>query len=370
MPHNLVYFDTAGNFTQKFSSAQIDDLAERILRVMASNTYTGTITVSNTESIGTFTDTALVGAAGSNNTTEVSNTYTLTQVSTATLGAASDPPMYVGLDTSNPPAVILQENLTTREQLADEIISRMVSGTGGTNAYYLGTSAPADGATWVSRGTLLDTKTNLTVTVTDYKLWHRTTSGASIIARDPVKLSSGNLQNFSTVEIESLIKTIEQRIITTGIGTYVLQETVPGTGTWVNAGTIVDTREDFTAFSYISDSGTYVGPGIYEGGGYNSAFAGLYPNSAAYNGPGFRTFAGNYNYTGPLGTYQGPILQYIGFGVDNVQYVGAGILTFSGVYDANFTGDFNYIGPINYDIATVSPTTSTITTRTLWRRVA
>lgn len=368
MPHNLVYFDTSGNFTQKFSTSQVDDLAERVLRVMASNTYTGTITVSNTSSIGTFTDTALVGAAGSDNTAEVSNTYTLSQVSTATLGAASDPPMYVGLDTSTPPSVILQENLTTREQLADEIISRMVSGTGGTNAYYLGTSAPADGATWVSRGTLLDTKTNLTVTVTDYKLWHRTTSGASITNRDPVKLSSGNLQSFSTAEIQALIKTIEQRIVSTGIGTYVLQETVPATGTWVNAGTIIDTREDFTAFSYISDSGTYVGPGIYEGG-YDSSFLGFIPNSAAYNGPGEKDF--NVTYVGPPGpgaTWYDA--NYFGFGVDNIQYVGTGMFLFSGTYDANFTGDFNYIGPINYDIGTVSPTTSTITTRTLWRRVA
>lgn len=496
MAHNLVYFDSSTNSIQKFSNAQLDDLAERVLRVMAAGTYTGTISVGNTASIGTFSDTSLVGAAGSADTTTVTNTYTLSQVSTATLGAASDPPMYVGLDTTSPTTTILQENLTTKEQLADEILSRMVSGTGGTNAYYLASSAPADGATWVSRGTLLDTITNLTVTVTDYKLWHRTTSGATITNRDPVKLSSGNIQSFSTEEIEALIKIIEQRIVATGIGTYSLQATAPATGTWTNAGTIVDVREDITTSNFASEisytnenalsytatytgtpvstnpdgiaytatfsnsnfvgpatfagfanftnpnaisftntvsytadyqstyskafNATYLGPGSFDGtfsipgvayeggpypipqpqgGGFNpprfytgpGSYTGTYVgnNAVPFVGPNYSgnflggiftnnflgpvSYLGPATYTGPvtffgLANYAGPTLSY-----DGVSYLGPqsflGTETnFEGV--AAYLGTADYIGTANYEGTRVSPTTSTISTRTLWRRIA
>lgn len=331
MAHNLVYFDSSTNSIQKFSNAQLDDLAERVLRVMAAGTYTGTITVGTTASIGTFADTALVDVSGGINTTTVTNTYTLSQVSTATLGATSDPPMYVGLDTTtNVNQVVLQENITTREQLADEIIARMVASTGGTNAYYLATAAPSDGATWVSRGTLLDTKTNLTVTVTDYKLWQRTTSGAILTDRDPVKLSSGNIQSFTTAEINALIKTIEQRIIATGVGTYVIQATAPVTGTWTNVGSIVDTREDIATSNFtgpasylnenaISYTSTYVGTRTYTGDdatSFTGTYAGpvTYTTPATYTNENLNSFTGNYlgsaTYLGPA-TYAGPVT-YLG----------------------------------------------------------
>jgi hypothetical protein len=494
MAHNLVYFDSSTNSIQKFSNAQLDDLAERVLRVMASGTYTGTITIGTTNPIGTFTDTALVGAAGSTNTTQVSNTYTLTQVSSATLGASSDPPMYVGLDTSTPNQTVLQENLTTIEQLADEILSRMVASTGGTNAYYLASSAPSDGATWVSRGTLLDTITNLTITVTDYKLWQRTTSGATLTNRNPVKLSSGNIQSFSTAEIEALIKTIEQRIVATGIGTYVLQASAPGTGTWSNAGTIIDTREDITTTNFaggvtytnenaLSYTGTYTGiPGStnpdaisYTATFLNDSFIGAanFLGEVGFTNPavgfaGETTFTGNYQvaytggflatylgagsfdgtfsipgvayeggpypipqpqgggsspprfYTGPgsytgtyvgnnaipydavtysrafvgaiyAGDYAGPatffapvtytgtvaytgLAAYIGPTVsfDGSSYLGP--QTFTGVatnYDgAVYLGTADYLGTVDYEGTRVAPTTSTISTRTLWRRIA
>jgi hypothetical protein len=233
MAYNIVYYDSGTNTIQQFSSTDLDELAERVLRVMAAGTYTGTITIGTSNPIGTFTDTYYNQAVGTNQDTGIttgSTVYTLSQVTTATLGAASDPPMYVGLDTSVSGQTILQENLTTREQLADEILSRMVAGTGGTNSYYLGTSAPADGATWVSLGSLLDTKTAGTITITDYKLWERTTSGATLTSKNPMKITGDPLQTFSDTELNAIIKTIEQRIIATGIGTYELATSAPGTG--------------------------------------------------------------------------------------------------------------------------------------------
>ena len=371
MAHNLVYFDSSTNSIQKFSNAQLDDLAERVLRVMAAGTYTGTMSVGTTASIGTFTDTSLVDAAGGTNTTTVSSTYTLSQVATATLGAASDPPMHVGLDTSVPNQTILQENLTTKEQLADEIIARMVASTGGTNAYYLASSAPADGATWVSRGTLLDEITNLTVVVTDYKLWHRTTSGAVLTNRDPVKLSSGFIQNFSTAEIEALIKTIEERIIATGIGTYALQASAPATGTWTNVGTVTDTRENITTSGFTGPAtytnvdstpytGTYTGTRQYTGDdvvSYTLTYAGpaTYTSPAAFAGfnsfinPDALTFTGP-NYLGPS-TFTSALTDF-----NSSTYLGP--QTFTGVFTGfdgtafgtPYTGNYfrTYLGPQDF----------------------
>lgn len=378
MAHNLIYYDTSNNTIQQFSTAELDLLAERILRTMAAGTYTGTITIGSTNSIGTFTDTALVGAAGSTDTSTVSNTYTLSQVTTATLGASSDPPMYIGLDTTDPTTTVLQENLTTVEQLADEILSRMVVSTGGTNAYYLAPSAPADGATWVSRGTLLDTITNLTVTVTDYKLWHRTTSGATITNKDPVKLSSGNIQTFSDAEIDAIIKIVEQRIVATGIGTYALQESAPGTGTWTNVGTVTDTRENITTSSYLGPASytnenavnytaTYLGTRDYAGDvaystSYTSTQSFTNPDAIAYTatylGPATYTtpavvFSPNYPFTA---VFYGPSFQsfftpvgyvnettYPGF---NITYANAFIAgQFSATYQGPGTFLRSYVGP-------------------------
>jgi hypothetical protein len=352
MAHNLVYFDSSTNSIQRFSNAQLDDLAERVLRVMAAGTYTGTITVGTTASIGTFADTALVDVAGGTNTTTVTNTYTLSQRATTTLGATSDPPMHVGLDnTTNVNQVVLQENLTTKEQLADEIIARMVAGTGGTNAYYLAVSAPADGATWVSRGTLLDTKTNLTVTVTNYRLWQRTTSGATLTNRDPVKLSSGNIQNWTTAEIEALIKTIEARIIATSIGTYSFQATAPATGTWTNVGTITDTKENITTSNFTGPA-AYVNENAIS---YTSTYTGIRP----YVGDDAITYAGSYfgtrSFSNPDGasftaTYLGPAVYNSPASFvnpDGVSYTNENAIAFVAL-DAQSFGGPNYVGTRNF----------------------
>jgi hypothetical protein len=366
MAYNIVYYDSGTNTIQQFSSTDLDELAERVLRVMAAGTYTGTITIGTSNPIGTFTDTYYNQAVGTNQDTGIttgSTVYTLSQVMTATLGAASDPPMYVGLDTSVSGQTILQENLTTREQLADEILSRMVAGTGGTNSYYLGTSAPADGATWVSLGSLLDTKTAGTITITDYKLWERTTSGATLTSKNPMKITSDPLQSFSDAEVEAIIKTIEQRIIATGIGTYELATSAPGTGTWTNAGTITDNIETL-------DSTTYLGPQTFQGGPYTLSYLGansFFDLFAGFDGPVYET---SYNFAyfksyqaiyygapvnaidyqgGPLGPPEG----YLGAPVNAIAYVGPG-----GTYSGPQNYIANYLGPTEYGKQYQSPYTA------------
>lgn len=439
MAFNVVYYDTTNNVVQQLTTADIDNLSERVLRVMANGTYTGTITVGTTNSIGTFTDTYYNAATGTNLDTGVTNgstIYTLSQVQTATLTASTDPPMYVGLDTTSVAnTVILQENATTLDNLADEILSRMVTGTGGTNAYYLGTAAPSDGATWVSRGTLLDTRTSGTVTITDYKLWQRTTSGATITSKNPLKITSDPLQTFTDAELDALIKIIEQRIVTTGVGTYALQASSPATGTWTAVGTVTDTKETTTSTTYLgpdifagfyirtyfgADEFSQIGTFEYNSGdfflggynmltnyqqtyetGYDHGYAKIYlatyfgaPNNANdYQGA---TFGGSYilSYLGPT-LYDGTQYQkwyaqtYLGAPVYNFGYnatyfrdyersyiywlayyqggpLDAASYELSGFLSPNYTAE----DALSYTVQTINSTTSSVSTRTLWRRIA
>lgn len=438
MVHNVVWYDTVNNVIQQLSTADIDGLAERVLRVMAAGTYTGTITVGTTNSIGTFADTYYNQAAGTNLDSPVSTgstIYTLSQVQTATLTASADPPMYVGLDTTSVAnTTILQENATTLSNLADEILSRMVASTGGTNAYYLGTSAPADGATWVSRGTLLDTRTAGTITITDYKLWQRTTSGATITSKNPVKITSDPLQVFSDTELNALIKIIEQRIVSTGVGLYAFQASTPTPGTWTNVGTVTDTFEDVTTNTYfgtvnfnVSYTFSYLGPTDFFAWGTYPYDAGTFQGTTGFDaaspflGPTYgTTYQHGYSKPSLVSYFGGPanaidyqaatfgtyIRSYLG----PTEYVGnytkfyagdyQGAPGFSSQYSRTYFPDyirtligfFNYYigGPTDatsydvglfsatytnenaatYTLQTIASTTSPVTTRTLWRRIA
>lgn len=274
MSYNLLYYKTSDNSLTQYNSTDLAQLSEYVLELMASGTYAGTITVSSSNPIGTFVDTVRVSGVGGTNITILSNTYTLSQVNS--VQSTVDPPMYVGVTTSGSD-VTIKENATSLNDLADEIIQSLVSNYG-VNSYYLGTSAPADGGTWVSRGSLLDTLQNFTVTNTEYKLWHKIASSSYTSYKAPLKIDSGAgnlLKEWSSTEVSRLIKKIEERIINTGIGTYALQTSAPSTGTWALVGTINDVRRDVNVdpvytglgatytVTYQSDTQpTYTGPSL------------------------------------------------------------------------------------------------------------
>lgn len=243
MAYNIVNYDTATNVIQSLTRSDLDKLIDYILEQMASGSYTGSIVVGSTYTpIGTFSDTARQGDAGSAGITIVTNTYTLSQVQTTTLSDQPDPPMYIGLTVSGSD-VILQENATTLSNLANEVINRMVTDStyGGVNSYYLSTSAPSDGGVWTSIGQLADTEYNFSVTNAVYYLWKKISAAEyTTNYKRPLKLDSGQVVQFSDTEIQRIIKIVEQQIVSTGIGKYALQSSAPGTGTWVSAGTAVD----------------------------------------------------------------------------------------------------------------------------------
>ena len=351
MTHNILYYNSIDGGLKQFSNTDVAQLSEYVLELMAASTYAGTITIGVANPIGTFTDTVRQGGVGSSDITILSNTYTLSQVNT--VQSTVDPPMYLGVVQAGS-NVIIQENATTLNDLADEIIQSLISDYG-VNSYYLGLSPPGDGGTWVSRGALLDTLENFTVTNSDYRLWHKTTSASYTSYKAPLKLNASlESQEWSSTEVQNLIKKVEERIVATSIGTYALQSTVPATGTWVSVGTIQDVRRDIVtdpAYTGLGPSytATYQGdvPTVYTGPGstYTATYQGDVPT--AYTGPGpiyTATYLGDVPtaYTGP-----GPIYTATYDGIVSTNYT----LTqsFQGIFNGpTYLGPVNYTGQLNY----------------------
>lgn len=354
MSYNVLYYNTSDSALVQYNSIDLAQLSEYVLELMAAGTYVGTINIGNTNPIGTFIDTVRVGGVGNSNTTILSNTYTLSQVNT--VQSTVDSPMYVGVVTSGN-TVTIQENATTLNDLADEIIQSLVSNYG-VNSYYLGTSAPADGGTWVSRGSLLDTLQNFIVTNTEYRLWHKITSSTYTSYKAPLKIDGSNqLTQWSLTEVQRLIKKVEERIISTGIGTYVLQTSAPANGTWALAGTIIDVRRGvdvdpgytgvgntYTATYQSETQPTYTGPTLSFISSYEGDSADVYTGvgdtySAEYQSIVLTNFTGETGYSLDVG-YEGPAETNYTLAFDN--YLGP----LGGVPDSSFyLDDRRYLGP-------------------------
>ena len=339
----------AGEIRQ-IDNSGLTNIAERVLEYMASlGNCTGSITVGTSNPIGTFVDTVRAGGVGSSNVTILSSTYTLSQVATTTI-TTSNPPYYVGLDTTNPNEIVIKENLTTANAFADFILNKAI--TSGPFCYYLGTSAPSDGGVWTNMGNLVDTLENFTVNNTIYGLWKKISSGTSDLGKRPLKIQSNELTQLSLDEIKSYAKIVEQRIVSTGISTYKIQNTVPATGVWENAGTIYDARRTTSPVAYVgpdtfyNPGTTYLGPGAESYTGTTpSNFVGTTPSNFV------GTIPSNFVGTTPSNFVGTTPSNFVGTIPSN--FVGTTPSNFYGTVPSNFVGTTpsNFVGlvPANYD---------------------
>ena len=398
MATNIVGLDTSNNIKQ-FSNTEFNLLADYVLEIMAANTYATTLSSTGTgNTIGTFTDTSYQFGPGNTDLTIVSSTFTLSQYDATTMDAQPDLPNYMGLNTPDANTVELKENMTTTDTLADDILARMVSG--GVNSYYIneGVTAPSGGS-WASVASFSDTVENLGSLVSTYTLWHKMSEDiAGSAALRPLKLQSGELKRYDDQDILSIVKKVEERFIATGVGTYALQASAPGVGTWAqHSDAITDTRRTtgpdtlgvaYTAvsrttdyiFSYVGLTETaytasFSGPGYI--GPYRPPVVNLvgYATSVYYRSPapggGFMQNGQPAPFPmGPSFTYQGPPppgQQTWAFAaVRNVNYTGGSPVN----YDVAYTGDFttDYVGTTF--ITTIQNVTTTVSTLYLWVRTA
>ena len=146
--------------------------------------------------------------------------------------------------------IIAQIDATLNASVMDHTLDRL--GAFGMGSYKLQETTPVSGGTWVSKGSVTDTSDDPTNT---YHLWRRTTQTAPTTIRPLKHRLNGNIYDaieMTDTDIETLTDRFRNRIVATEIGTYALQDTAPGVGTWTRAGEeIDDTRSNTFTGSYV-----------------------------------------------------------------------------------------------------------------------
>lgn len=280
----------ANVITEKFA-AVTNGSGTAEINITTDNSGSGT-------SIGTFADTTRTEAIGTHPATgsTTTTTYYAKQVTASAAESITNRPL--AWDSH-------LEEMTDSDidGVMDLCIEAMVTESSYTAGQYkLQPSAPS-GGTWVSRYTITDTAQGGNTTT---YLWQKTVSSSTPNSDyTPLKLFNGaNCKQMVETEIEQLLPNFRNRIIETGIGTYKIQSTAPGSGgTWVEMGSeFSDTREQISPQNYV---GNYTG-------NFSSNFSGTYGGTANYSG----NYSGSGNFTGPsysglapvnyTGYYQGP----------------------------------------------------------------
>ena len=205
----------------------------------------------------------------------------------------------------------------------------------GVGSYKLQPSAPTDG-TWVSKGTITDTK--ISGGTNTSQLWRKSAPASTPTTVRPLKfvVSSGSLREMTDTEIKKFTPRLRNRIVANGIGTYKVQANAPTSGgTWVQMGdTFTDTRHQVANQSYTSSfSNTFTNT-------FTNTFAGFI--SSTYNR--FQAFTGSF-----IGSFSGSRTKF---------FTGSFTGTFTGFFTGSFTG------------LTVQSSTENVSSAKLWVRVA
>jgi len=234
---------------QEMTNAELDYVTNIILEDFAStNTVTGDLNITTGTSIGSFVDTRRTESIGTHPATGSTNTVATTFYQNVTSISESGlvrPLGYTGTTVKEQTDTDL--NNTLIKYALDKIANTSNYATG---QYYFGSAAPA-GGTWAVKASVTDTLTHDSGTNQTYNLYRKTDDGISHTNIPTVKLDGSLIKQMSTAEIQSLTQRLRNRIVATGIGTYKLQASAPGTGTWVQVSdSLIDQVADNTSQQY------------------------------------------------------------------------------------------------------------------------
>ena len=222
------------------------------------------------------------------------------------------------------------------KQQDDDAINEYIIGV--TNDYYLNnglgnyvlqTTTPSYGGTWTQISTIVDTNQTSN---TNYYLWRRTDQTPPSTTRPLKYRLNGNrydLIEMSNTEIQTLSARFRNRIVETGVGKFVLQETAPVSGTWVQRGVdVTDTRQDVAVENFAVE--------------YTKEYEGSY-TGASYTATYQRDYAGTFDGLSYTATYSGA---YSGLSYEGIEYTGLFVGEYAASYDGAYTGLFDrtYLG--------------------------
>jgi hypothetical protein len=176
--------------------------------------------------------------------------------------------------------------------ILDEVIQAMATESANTvGQYKIDTSTPS-GGTWTARYTIPDTQTD--GTTINYYLWQKTAPTTDAGSDTNMLLQTdvdGNIDEMADADVETLVPAFRNRIIASGVGTYLLQTGSPtATGTWAQmGGTMTDQVKDIVSENYSGEyAGSYVG---YYDRIFNGFLEGAY--AGTYSGTYYGEYAGN-----------------------------------------------------------------------------
>ena len=395
---------------QEMTDAEIEQYYSAILtKDFADNTDgSGTAEINinggSGTSIGTATDTKRDDAVGTHPTDGASSTvttYTAKQIESAASESITNRPL--GYVSSGTVGVHEFDDTELDSDILDKVVDDFVAqGDYTIGQYKLSTSSPS-GGTWTSRYTLANTEVD--GTTTNYYIWQKTTATSSAVDNyKPLKVTGGGagVQEMTVAEMEQIVPNLRNYMISSGKGKYVLQAAAPGSGTWVDQGSFIDTKKEVTAQNYTGAySGTYTGgyTGNYTGaknyaGSYvgTSGYSGTYTGTSGYSGNYSGNYTGNYaadydgyagttysgTYTGTYTGYYTGAKNYTGYYTGAKTYGGTytgtsayagtytGTSAYSGSYSGNYTG--YYSGTYSGD--TIQSSNENVSTVKLWLRTA
>jgi hypothetical protein len=359
-PNILTY--KGNGLVQYTSNTEFESLADVVLKSIVTANAVGTLqstTDGSFTAIGTFTDNFIVGDPGDSDTTVTDTAKVFYQdLNVSDIGPSATLPVFWDGTDVRPAA---------NNSLPDQILQHLVTNDG-PGTYFLGTSAPSDGGTWSQAFSIVDqVTTNTTASPVAY-VWVKT-DDATTYNINALKVDETGLKYMSEGDIQSIASSVRQRIIDTGIGTYALQVSAPGTGTWEAKGTIEDTQATTSVnpVGYVGVTPTFnqtVSPAAYVGTafvpvpvtyvGSPMPLPGPSDNQGYLGGP-----TNQFNY---LGSPVRPAA-YSGFGPSPqpAVFYGTQVNSFFGTTPATFTGSVPVVSPSG---------TTTTETLTLWRRIA
>lgn len=347
-PNTLTFKSSGDNaLIQMISNVEFTTIADIVLEKFAASDGAGDLFLSagangNYTSIGTHTDNRTENV-GSSDITITSNTITFYQNLVANnIGSVTHKP--VTWDYTSESIRIFTDN--DLNDFADDIINHMVINEAA-GSYRIANSSPASthGGTWATVATLLNQvdKDNSAAAF----LYKKLTDSSALKCR-PLKYTSDNcLQLMSDNQISELANVVRSRIVENDIGKYLLQTTAPTPGTWVNVGTLTDTRRTTSGSgpsyagpaSYTGPAVAYTGPATYVGIASFSGTAG-YSSSATFFGPAQFTGVVSTQFAGFVPTQFTGTSTYTGGRL--VSFYGTA--QFAGAVAVNYTGEANFVG--------------------------
>lgn len=327
---------------------------------------------SNATSIGVYTDThtvespdTVVGPSPSYSNT----TYTFYQ--TNNVPSSLDPTYVVDgfgtLGTVRPVHYVEEDGIFKIKEMSNDdiinniapiVVNQMLQSN--TGCYYLSNTGSIAGRTVVEVATFEDNYwANSTTETSDTYYLLRDTTAQSVPTkgvrplirkRSGYAISNNNLEEAEDDQISAIANLIGEYIRTTGIGSYMLQVSAPGVGTWQSQGTITNSVNDIGGVPYA--------------GAYAQAFTQNYTGTytQAYTGTFSQQFAGAFvnEFTNTyVNSYQGPAFTGINYTTaftTNYQTAYTQVYTvgfatpYSTVYTQQFTGGFttsyttNFVG--------------------------